>query len=160
MTPPYILLNNCGGSADIGDQKSSADSPVKIYKFDVWKAFVVQKLKLLYKKYQHVTISNIQTLENFNISHTSIFVRTAETPWFLVLQAPPMHPITVNLMKIKQNFADLSYQVYVGSYKSSNTSHLFPPHLSNAHVWGAHLLHALSHRLHLWLNVLLPWRGW
>ena len=127
MTPSYILLNNCGGSADIGDWKRSADSPVKIHEFDVWKAFVVHKIKVLYKKYLQLTCSNIQTFENINISHTSIFVRTAETPWFLVLQAPTIHPITVNLMRIKQNFADLSYQVYVRSYKPSNTSHLFPP---------------------------------
>ena len=100
---------------------------MKIHEFDLWNAFVVQKLKVLYKKYQQVSISNIQTLENINISHTSIFVRNAETPWFLVLHAPSMHPITVNLMRIKHNFADLSYQVYVKSYKSSNTSHLFPP---------------------------------
>ena len=46
---------------------------MKIHEFDVWKAFVVQKLKVLYKKYQQVTISNIQTLENINISHPSIF---------------------------------------------------------------------------------------
>ena len=39
------------------------------------------------------------------------------------------HPITVNLMRIKQNFADLSYKVYVRSYELQNTSHLFPPTL-------------------------------
>ena len=34
---------------------------------------------------------------------------------FWYYQAPTIHPITVNLMRIKQNFADLSYQVYVRS---------------------------------------------
>ena len=88
---------------------------MKIHEFDVWEASVVQKLKVLYKKYQQLISSNIQTLENINISHTCIFVKTAETTPFLVLQAPPIHPITVNLMSIRQNFADLSHQVYVRS---------------------------------------------
>ena len=57
----------------------------KIHEFDVWKEFLVQKLKVLYKKYQQVTISNIQTLENVNISLTSIFGRTAKTFYFFLL---------------------------------------------------------------------------
>ena len=85
MTPSYILLNNSGGSADVGDQISLADSPVIIHEFDLWKEFAVQKLKVLYRKYQQVNISIFQSFEKINISHTSIFVRTAETPCFLVV---------------------------------------------------------------------------
>ena len=104
MPTSYILLNNSGGSADIGDKKSSADSPVKIHEFDVWKEFLVQKLKVSYKKYQQVTISNIQTLENVNISLTSIFVRTAKTSWFLVL---PGTYNTPNYCKFNEDYAEL-----------------------------------------------------